>query len=80
MASCGNNMAGGAASFSSSMQSSQTTVFGGQETMTLAEVEFNSMPPDATLLPNVEVCPNYRVNHYVVPSLGVADIKTQVAL
>ena len=65
MASCGkNNMAGGAASFSSSMQSSQTTVFGGggggggheTATMTLAEVEFNSMPPDATLLPNVEVC------------------------
>ena len=43
----------------SSLQSSQTTVFGAAAT-TVAEVEFNSMPPDATLLPNVEVSSLYE--------------------
>ena len=46
----------------SSLQSSQTTVFGAAATAatTVAEVEFNSMPPDATLLPNVEVSSLYE--------------------
>ena len=46
----------------SSLQSSQTTVFGAASAAaatTVAEVEFNSMPPDATLLPNVEVTSLY---------------------
>ena len=48
----------------SSLQSSQTTVFGAAAT-TVAEVEFNSMPPDATLLPNVEVSSLYEFSSTV---------------
>ena len=52
----------------SSLQSSQTTVFGAAAaaTTTVAEVEFNSMPPDATLLPNVEVNSLYELSLILV--------------
>jgi hypothetical protein len=49
------------ASFSS-LQSSQTTVYGHEQQQgvttpitTLADMDFSTVPPDATLLPNVEV-------------------------